>query len=54
MGGRFTSRLKSKFKTMYYGSTVYYGDPSYMYCVKWDDFVSNLDKQINKAYEIRD
>ena len=36
------------------GSTVYYGDSSYMYCVKWDDFISDVNKYIDKAYEIRD
>lgn len=36
------------------GSTVYYGDPSYMYCVKWSDFISDVNKYIDKAYEIRD
>lgn len=36
------------------GSTVYYGDSSYMCCVKWEDFITDVNKYIEKAYEIRD
>lgn len=36
------------------GSTVYHGDSSYVTSIKWDDFISNLDTYINKAYEIQD
>lgn len=36
------------------GSTVWYGDSSYIYSVKWEDFVKDMDKYIDKAYEIRD
>lgn len=28
------------------------GNPSYIYTVKWDDFINNMDKHINIAYEI--
>jgi len=36
------------------GSTVYYGDSSYMLCVKWNDFINNMDTYIDKSYEIQD
>lgn len=36
------------------GSITYQGDSSYMYCVKWDNFISNVDRYIDKAYEIRE
>ncbi len=36
------------------GSTVYHGDSSYMLCVKWDEFIADMDTYINKAYEIQD
>ena len=35
-------------------STIYYGDSSYVCVVKWDDFIKNINKYIDKAYEIRD
>ncbi len=36
------------------GATVYHGDPSYMYCVKWSDFVNDMEKYIDKAYSLQD
>lgn len=36
------------------GSTVWYGDSCYISSVKWDDFVKDMEKYINKAYEIQD
>lgn len=36
------------------GSTVYYGDSSYIQSVKWDDFRSNPNFYLNKAIELRD
>jgi len=36
------------------GSTVYYGDSSYIQSVKWDDFRSNPNYYLNKAIELRD
>lgn len=35
------------------GSYIYYGDFSYISCVKWSDFISDMDRYINKAYEIQ-
>ena len=35
------------------GSTVYYGDSSYMTTVKWEDFIKNPESYIDKAYDIR-
>ena len=34
--------------------TVYTGDSSYIQIVTWDDFISNHDKYIDKAVELRD
>lgn len=36
------------------GSTVYHGDSSYITSVKWSDFISDVDKYINKAYELQE
>lgn len=35
------------------GATVYHGDPSYMYCVKWSDFVNDMEAYIDKAYSLQ-
>ena len=35
------------------GSTVYYGDSSYMTTVKWEDFIKDPESYINKAYDIQ-
>lgn len=35
------------------GSTVYYGDSSYMTAVIWEDFVKDPEFYINKAYDIQ-
>lgn len=36
------------------GSTIHYGDYSYISVVKWADFISNMNKYIDKAYEIKE
>lgn len=36
------------------GSVVYHGDSSYIHSVKWDDFVKDPEKYINKAYVIQE
>lgn len=36
------------------GTWVYSGDPSYIQSVKWEDFISNPSKYIEKAVELRD
>ena len=35
------------------GSTVYYGDSSYMTMVKWEDFIKDPESYIDKAYDIQ-
>lgn len=35
------------------GSTVYYGDSSYMTTVKWEDFIKDPECYIDKAYDIQ-
>ncbi len=35
------------------GSTVYYGDSSYISTVKWEDFIKSPESYINKAYDIQ-
>ena len=32
--------------------SVYSGFPSYIHCVTWDDFIQNMNKHINIAYDI--
>lgn len=34
------------------GSTVYHGDSSFLYVVKWDNFVNQPETYIDKAYDI--
>ncbi len=36
------------------GTTVYHGESSYMSCVKWDDFISDMDYYFDKAYKLQD
>lgn len=36
------------------GSTVYYGESSYMYCVKWCDFIADVGGYVDKAFEINE
>lgn len=36
------------------GSTIWYGDSSYVSSVTWDDFIEDMDKYIDKSYEIQD
>lgn len=36
------------------GGTVYHGEPSYLYCVKWSDFENNMEAYIDKAYSIQE
>ena len=36
------------------GSTIWYGNNSYITSVKWDDFIKDMNKYIDKAYEIQD
>lgn len=36
------------------GATIYHGDHSYMYCVKWSDFVNDMEAYIDKAYSLQD
>lgn len=33
---------------------IYYGDCNYMLCVKWEDFIRDIDAYVDKAYEIQD
>lgn len=35
------------------GSIIHHGDYSYISVVKWPDFISNMNKYIDKAYEIK-
>ena len=34
--------------------TIYYGDCNYMLCVKWSDFVNNMEEYIDKAYDLQE
>lgn len=36
------------------GSTVYYGDCSYIQSVKWSEFIEDTNHYLNKAIELRD
>lgn len=36
------------------GSTIWYGDSSYITSVEWDDFIKDMNKYIDKAYEMQD
>lgn len=35
------------------GSVIYHGESSYIYSVKWKDFIANPEKYIDKAYDIQ-
>lgn len=36
------------------GNTIHYGDSSYIQSVKWEDFIKNPSRYIDKAIELRD
>ena len=36
------------------GSTIYYGESSYIPSVLWDDFIADAETYIKKAYELQD
>ena len=36
------------------GSTIWYGEHSYIAAVKWEDFIANYNKYFNAAYDRRD
>ena len=36
------------------GKTIYHDECCYMKCVKWEDFVEDMDKYIEAAYKIQD
>lgn len=36
------------------GTTIYYGDCSYIQSIKWSDFKENLNYYLDKAMELRD
>ena len=36
------------------GSTIWYGDSSYITSVTWDEFIQDMEKYIKKAYEIQE
>ena len=40
-------------KTCEDGSVTYYGESSYIYSVKWDDFIKDPEKYIEKSYDIQ-
>lgn len=46
--------IKKPNRRMCEGSWVYSGDSSYIQSVRWDDFIKNPSKYINKAIELRD
>lgn len=36
------------------GTTIWHGDSSYITSVEWDDFIQDINKHIDKAYELQD
>jgi len=44
---------KSPNRTLVNGSYVHHGDYSYISCVKWSEFANDMDRYIDKAYEIQ-
>lgn len=36
------------------GETIYHGEPSYLYCVKWSEFENDMETYIDKAYAIQE
>lgn len=45
--------MKSPDRRLENGSYIYYGDCSYISSVKWQDFIKDMDRYIDKAYEIQ-
>ncbi len=36
------------------GQTIHEGNYSYIHCVKWEDFIGNMDKYINTAMQVKE
>ena len=53
MKGNLFNQKEPNCKVCDGGSTVYYDQPSYMHCVKWSDFKSDMSKFIEEACEIQ-
>jgi len=53
MKGNLFNQKQPISKTCDTGSTIYYGQHSYMLCVKWEDFKTNMSSYIETAYEIQ-
>ena len=54
MRGNLFNRKKQDSYKCNDGRKIYRGESSYMLCVKWDDFINDMDSYINRAYQIRD
>ena len=53
MRGNMFNQKKPDCNTCDNYSTIYHGDYHYMLCVKWDDFIKDMDVYIEKALEIQ-
>lgn len=53
MRGNMFNQKKPDCNTCDNYSTIYHGDYHYVLCVKWDDFIKDMDVYIEKALEIQ-
>lgn len=51
-GNMFNLKNPNKYKCDN-GETIYQDECNYMLCVKWSDFVNNMESYIDKAYDIQ-
>lgn len=54
MSGNMFNQKNPNTRSCDSGQTIYYGDSNYMFCVKWSDFFIDMEKYIDKAYEIQE
>lgn len=53
MSGNMFNHKKLESTSCDANQTVYHGDFNYMVCVKWSEFIKDMEKYIDQAYEIQ-
>jgi len=54
MGGNMFNQKHPDSNACSSQQTIYHGEFNYMLCVKWSDFVGNMEHYIDRAYSIQD
>lgn len=54
LGGNMFNKKQPDSNSCDNRQTVYHGEYNYMLCVKWNDFVANMEAFIDRAYQIQE